>query len=1528
MALEPESETEILQANSKTTGGLNPNQQENIKVAVRLRPFTEKEKQKKNQRIIEIEKNTILLKNPKHSNDRHKKFTFDYSYWSHDGFKKNDSGVNVPDLSHPNGSKYVDQEKVFNDLGRFLLDNALKGYHSALLAYGQTGSGKSYTVSGYGANEGILARFARSLFIELDKSCSPNRQDADKEFKHEIESETTNQTSNIGNPVEQTSEAHKQRYEVYFSMIEIYNEVVRDLLDKGGQDESNIHSGFTRRGLKVREHPMHGFFVEKLSSFICNNKEEIERRIEEGQLNKSIAATRMNETSSRGHTIYEFKIKQYKSLGPDAKADGEDVTCSVVQLVDLAGSERMAVHAPSDDAVCHLSDRSITPIERLNTNLKGVKSGKAPIGSPQKLRSGNTRRSVNNNNSLTLDSHQRFKESISINQSLSALGNCIQVMSQYSQQLEHGNHDSRVRVSSLKIPYRDSVLTKLLNRCCLSGNSKVVIIATLGPADVNFDDTLSTLRFADRAKQIRTHATINRMSIDEGNQGKYGGKSIHKRIKHISRGDQTKSDDSSQTSNFDCNENIAENFSGSKISQKSSVVDTTSTTTSRSMTSIKRSGTQQAASKRAKDKSTNRGSKRPNESKSKLTGSSSNPSLAIDTDQMKRLVSPASQANFDTTKGKTMRKSLSSSHELAMEQEQTDAYDNDDATFNREDYDDFDLNDLRNIHEGLISPESDDSVAALADEDLSTDEKIEILNRMLNSVPSEKIQTIQEDESEQVDKLSVQQQKTKRSRMRAEIKQVSIISSTLKKTNPYLSNLNPDEQLSGVISFMIRHGDTIVGKDVDCDVVLHGPEIRGKHAKIIRIENQQSGESGKSKIDTKKQPNRVIYLEPLYLPETTPTLESNVKVNGQSISERVKLNHCDRILFGTNSYFVFADLADRQSSSEKSQSLADLDLITYETARNEVLRGVIGDEKNKEVIKEINDYTHRPGTGKHRVRSLGSVIGANTKGGESASQQDASDSIQKLTRSLTLHDKRLLDDKTTVGKSSLIQSENIDPEQHGNNENHDQDAIYRNQLMEDTYDYVIPVTEVNAVAQEMGIKVSYELKILTGEEQWPSQASNNFDTYTPDGFSSSSLADSVDNSEANKVPSKSNTYEDGHHTDSTSNAASIPSKANEDITYLSGLDGLDIPPALFVKVHIETNNIDFYWSKEKFQARRYKILELYSPWSVAGKSGLVEYLIEQARIQGSYLIDPFVDDPTSCFVLIGHAQVTLQPIAHLTDKSQTYDIVDLNDEIVGTIYVQAIPCHSEEIQGEADRKTYKLFDEDDLKNKLLDNPSELLGRKLVFILKIISCNNISAKFCNIFCQYALSSKVPLVRSKIYHETELQANEGGLYDNLEFAHSHFICFQSVNEEILEFLQYGFLTIQVVGQYKLQANGRPVSMVSTIINSINKYKSKMEQRSGYGSANYSNGDYYTNSANSSKSNREPGGPGTLNGESGVSSAASTSTTANTYDQRNEFDENGAILNGIPQENIIDMILTKRKLDRAENQLVSLTRSQRLN
>ncbi|XP_052091437.1 kinesin-like protein KIF28 [Mytilus californianus] len=365
--------------------------EENVKVAVRVRPFNRRERERNAKCIIDMTGNTTKIEDPS-SSDEPKKFTFDFSYWSHDGCKEESNGYYGPDTSHPNGKKFCDQMKVYNELGVGVLENAWEGYNSTLFAYGQTGSGKSWSMVGYGVNKGIVPLYCENIFKQIE---------------------------------EKKAGGEKTEYEVTFSMLEIYNEQIRDLLD------SKTRKG----GLKCRQHPKQGFYAEGLKIVPVSSYVDIEAKTEEGTRNRTVASTAMNATSSRAHTIVGITFVQ-KYINA---AGEETAKTSIVNLVDLAGSERAESTGATGD---------------------------------------------------------RLKEGAAINQSLSCLGNCIAALADNA-----GGKKTRV-------PYRDSVLTKLLKNA-LGGNSKTIMIAALSPADINYDETLSTLRYADRAKQIKTKSSVN-----------------------------------------------------------------------------------------------------------------------------------------------------------------------------------------------------------------------------------------------------------------------------------------------------------------------------------------------------------------------------------------------------------------------------------------------------------------------------------------------------------------------------------------------------------------------------------------------------------------------------------------------------------------------------------------------------------------------------------------------------------------------------------------------------------------------------------------------------------------------------------------------------------------------------------------------------------------------------------------------------------------------------------------------------------
>ncbi|KAJ5362748.1 Kinesin protein 1B [Penicillium brevicompactum] len=366
----------------------------NIKVVVRVRPFNSREIERNAKCIVAMKGNQTVLTPPpgaenksskggKAAGEGSKTFAFDRSYWSFD--KK--------------ASNFAGQDDLFDDLGSPLLDNAFGGYNNCIFAYGQTGSGKSYSMMGYGKEYGVIPRICQSMFERITAI------QADKNLNCTVE----------------------------VSYLEIYNERVRDLLNPSNKGN-----------LKVREHPSTGPYVEDLAKLVVGSFPEIENLMDEGNKARTVAATNMNETSSRSHAVFTLTLTQ-KRHDNETSMDTEKV--SKISLVDLAGSER--------------------------ANSTGATGA-------------------------------RLKEGAEINRSLSTLGRVIAALADVSA----GKTAAGKKKNASMVPYRDSILTWLL-KDSLGGNSMTSMIAAISPADINWEETLGTLRYADSAKRIKNHAVVN-----------------------------------------------------------------------------------------------------------------------------------------------------------------------------------------------------------------------------------------------------------------------------------------------------------------------------------------------------------------------------------------------------------------------------------------------------------------------------------------------------------------------------------------------------------------------------------------------------------------------------------------------------------------------------------------------------------------------------------------------------------------------------------------------------------------------------------------------------------------------------------------------------------------------------------------------------------------------------------------------------------------------------------------------------------
>ncbi|XP_019856044.1 PREDICTED: kinesin-like protein unc-104 [Amphimedon queenslandica] len=347
-----------------------------VKVAVRVRPFNKREISHSASCVISMSGQQTAIENPKMLGEPPKSFVFDYSYWSH------------TDKSDPN---FASQDQVYGDIGKEMLHHAFEGYNVCIFAYGQTGSGKSYTMMGKveEGEKGIIPRTCEEMFDKIVSTTDPSLS-----------------------------------YSVEVSYMEIYCERVRDLLNPKSSGN-----------LRVREHQKLGPYVENLAKLAVTSFANINGLMDEGNKARTVAATNMNETSSRSHAVFTIILTQRKK---DSMTGLVAEKVSKISLVDLAGSERAK-----------------------DTGAEG----------------------------------KRLQEGANINKSLTTLGKVIHALASAKKKGDF-------------VPYRDSVLTWLLKEN-LGGNSRTAMIAAISPAQINYDETLSTLRYADRAKQIMCKAVVN-----------------------------------------------------------------------------------------------------------------------------------------------------------------------------------------------------------------------------------------------------------------------------------------------------------------------------------------------------------------------------------------------------------------------------------------------------------------------------------------------------------------------------------------------------------------------------------------------------------------------------------------------------------------------------------------------------------------------------------------------------------------------------------------------------------------------------------------------------------------------------------------------------------------------------------------------------------------------------------------------------------------------------------------------------------
>ncbi|KAF9013938.1 kinesin domain-containing protein [Cyathus striatus] len=379
------------------------------------------------------------------------------------------------------------QYEMFTSTAQPLVSRFLDGYNCTILAYGQTSSGKTFTMTGVDLDAdpsdpdngmGIIPRAVSTVFARA------------KQLKEE----------RVG----------AWNYSIKGSFIEIYNE---DLIDLLSMDDST--GG--RREVQIREDKDGHIIWGGLREVAVKNPNEVMSLIRKGTAIRRTNETDMNAQSSRSHAIFSLTLTQKKYTGSGAPARspsplppggrspsrlarpgsmfaggagrgdrvgsptfGRPSTPSFASAIGRGGGLRPA------SALGHFGGSTASQDDDGEWVTIVSKFHFVDLAGSERLK-------------RTAAAGERIKEGISINSGLLALGNVISAL---------GDPARAKSNTATHVPYRDSKLTRLLQDS-LGGNAHTLMIACVSPAEWNAGETINTLKYANRARNIKNRAVVN-----------------------------------------------------------------------------------------------------------------------------------------------------------------------------------------------------------------------------------------------------------------------------------------------------------------------------------------------------------------------------------------------------------------------------------------------------------------------------------------------------------------------------------------------------------------------------------------------------------------------------------------------------------------------------------------------------------------------------------------------------------------------------------------------------------------------------------------------------------------------------------------------------------------------------------------------------------------------------------------------------------------------------------------------------------
>ena len=354
-------------------------------------------------------------------------------------------------------------ERVYALTTRFLIDGVVAGFNATVFAYGATGSGKTYTMLGSRETPGLMVLTLRDLYGAIERATRASAEEAEA-ARAQARAPSAGPKRGGGRGARLPA---RLEYRVSLSYVEVYNENIRDLLsDSGAADVF----------LDLREDPLRGNCVAGVSEHSVASTGDVMELLSAGNRRRTQEPTAANRESSRSHAVLQIHVSQRAC--EDAAADEERDPFAGLRLgVKGGGVEgKRGAHVAGKGGA--KASHSI--------------SGSVKVGKFSLIDLAGSERAANTRNSGI-----RLIEGANINRSLLALGNCITAL---------------VQGKGSFVPYRDSKLTRLL-KDSLGGNCRTVMISCISPAAAAFEESCNTLKYANRAKNIRTNIARNKVDV-------------------------------------------------------------------------------------------------------------------------------------------------------------------------------------------------------------------------------------------------------------------------------------------------------------------------------------------------------------------------------------------------------------------------------------------------------------------------------------------------------------------------------------------------------------------------------------------------------------------------------------------------------------------------------------------------------------------------------------------------------------------------------------------------------------------------------------------------------------------------------------------------------------------------------------------------------------------------------------------------------------------------------------------------------